>query len=318
MRTLVLSMVFVASVWMPPQGAEAQSLAVVSRAENAVCFLELQSGRISDCIETGRFPHEIAADPDRRFAYIPAYGGNDITKIDLRTRRASGRTVLPGRSSLHGIWVDSAAVWVTSEEEHEIVRIDAHSGDANTAHRTDGYRSHMITGIPGSDMLYVANIDSGSVSLVSAESGLQAVIKTGAGAEGIDTAPDGSTVWVSNRADNTISVIATNTNSIIQSMDSGGAFPVKLRFQPDGRQVWVANNRSGTISVFNATSFKLTARIDVGSRPLGLVFSDDSERAFVSRPGANEIVEIRTLPPYSIVQRFSAPGSPDGLLFLPK
>jgi len=318
MGSAVLLVLSVGSMWFTAVQGVAQSLAVVSRSENAVCFLDLESGQVSDCVETGRFPHELASDPDRQFAYVPAYGGNEITKIDLLGRRAVGTIKLPGHSALHGIWVTDSSVWVTSEEQRALVRVEPSSGAVDKVHGTDGYRSHMVTGIPGSNMLYVANIDSGSVSILDAEKGLRTVLKTGAGTEGIESAPDGLSVWVSNRADNTISVIRTDTNTIVRTMESGGSFPVKLRFRPDGRQVWVANNRSGTITAFDAVGYSMVARIDVGSRPLGLAFSDASDRAYVSRPGASEIVEISTSSPFSILRRFPVPDSPDGLLFLPE
>ena len=74
----------------------ADRLAVVSRSDNLVAFIDLESGEITSTVATGNNPHEMAADSNRRFAYVPAYGGNRIAKVDLANEAlAEPRTVNP-------------------------------------------------------------------------------------------------------------------------------------------------------------------------------------------------------------------------------
>jgi YVTN family beta-propeller protein len=120
---------------------------------------------------------------------------------------------------------------------------------------------------------------------------------------------------VSNREDNTISVIDVARSEVLRTFSSHGEFPVKLRIRPDGLEVWVANNRSSSIAVFDARAFQHKGNVEVGSRPLGIIFSEDSSRAFVSRPGAAQVLEISTHD-FEILRTIETPKSPDGMAFL--
>ena len=53
--------------------------------------------------------------------------------------------------------------------------------------------------------------------------------------------PDGSKVYVANRSDNTVSVIATATNTVIGPPITVGSVPFGVAVTPDGSKVYVAN-----------------------------------------------------------------------------
>ena len=55
--------------------------------------------------------------------------------------------------------------------------------------------------------------------------------------------PDGSKVYVANDADDTVSVIATATNTVIGSPITVGIFPFGVAVTPDGSKVYVVNSR---------------------------------------------------------------------------
>lgn len=298
--------------------AKAQHLAVVSRGADALLVHDLATGSIVGSAAAGEFPHEVALHRGTRRAFVASYGGSTIHVIDMGTVETLRVLDFPGRSALHGVHVsrDGNLLWVTAEESGEVLEIDSRTGEQIRSWKTRGYRSHMLTSTPDDQKLYVANIDSGTVSVIHRARGTVDVLLTGAGTEGIDVAPDGGEVWASNRADNTISVINTETDRVVATVETSGDFGVKLRFSPDGREVWVANNRSGTITVFDTAKRTLLETIEVGARPLGIVFSYDGRRAYVSRPGANEIVEIDP-GSHTIIRRIPTGASPDGMAWLP-
>lgn len=297
----------------------AQKLAVVSRWENKVLFIDLDSGKTYHTIETGNFPHEIASDHKKQFAYIPSYDQNRITKIDLKNEKLIAHFELGEHTNLHDVTVpeDGGYLWVTSEEKRAVIKVDTKTGAILESLPTLQYRSHMLTIIPDQTKIYASNLDSGSVSVINTITKNTKILYLGNEAEGIDHTISGNEVWVSNRVDNTISVIDTGNDEIVRTFPSGGAFPVKLKFSPNGKQVWVCNNRSGTVAVFNASTYSLIKVIETGNRPLGIAFSDDNKFAYITKPGAHEVVEISIEDDFQITRLFEAEGSPDGIIWLP-
>src|SRR5690606_41969212 len=77
-------------------------------------------------------------------------------------------------------------------------------------------------------------------------------VAAGEGAEGIEVAPDGS-VWVANRAEDTVTVHHPDTLARIDTLESPG-FPIRVVFTPDGRHALVTNAMAATMSVFDAAA----------------------------------------------------------------
>ncbi len=295
----------------------AQTLAITSRWEDKIVLLDTKSGEILDTIPAGDSPHEVALDSSKKIIYVPSYHGNTITKIEFEKGRVCKVFDLGENTHLHGIHLsrDGSILWVTSEEKNAVLEIDTQSGAILKKWHTDQYKSHMIVGTPDDSKLYVANIDSGSVSVIDRLNAQVKTLYTGAGAEGIDCSPNGKEVWVSNRDANSISVISTATDTIMKTLSSYGKFPVKVRFRPDGEEVWVINNQSENIGVFKARDHSLLQMIEVGKRPLGITFSPDSKTAYITSPATHEITEIDIAKEYQIKRRFPTLPSPDGLIF---
>ena len=298
--------------------SNAQTLAIVSRGEDKVAFISIDDGKITGEARTGNFPHEMVLDKRERLIYVPSYGGNRVTKIDILKKETITFFEFGEHRGLHSIAVMNNSLWITSEEERALLEVDTNTGKIKKEWSTHGYRSHMVVSVPQLNKLYVANIDSGTVSIIEPETKQTKVIKTGSGAEGIDVSPDGKQVWVSNRAENSIAVIDTQLDSVITRFSSNGDFPVKLKFNPNGKEVWVANNRSGTISVFDAKTYSWKRNIGVDNRPLGIAFSDDGTKGYITKPATDEVLEIDILNDYSIIKSYRTLSSPDGIIWLSK
>ena len=67
------------------------------------------------------------------------------------------------------------------------------------------------------------------------------------------TGVNGSRAYVSNYSDNTVSVIDTNTNTVIKTI-SVGSSPRALAASPNGTRVYVANQNANTVSVIDTNT----------------------------------------------------------------
>jgi YVTN family beta-propeller protein len=279
-------------------------------------------------LPTGKGPHEAAASPDGRYVYIADYGsfavfrqgqqqsrqGSTITVLDLKQRAVKTTFTLDSYSRPHGIWVsrDGSRLWVTCEAQQSVLELDTANGKILKAWKTNQQVSHMVVPTPDERKLYVANIGSGSVTVIERATGKVKSIPTGAGAEGIDVSPDGREVWVSNRATNTVSVIDVASDRVLATFESGGRMPIRVKFTLDGQQVWVSNARSNSVSVFDAATRQLLGKVDVGVVPVGILMTPDGRRAIVANTNSNQLTVI-DVPARKVLRTFTTGTEPDGM-----
>ena len=99
-------------------------------------------------------------------------------------------------------------------------------------------------------------------------------------------------VYVTNFASNFVSVIRTDTRTVVKTFPVGtGAEAVAVT--PDGTHVYVANFISNTVSVFARPGNALVATIPVGNAPSWLAFTPHGRRAYVANRAFATVSVIR-------------------------
>ena len=308
-------------------------LVVLNKSDHEAAIVDPATYKVLAKLPTGKGPHEAATSPDGRTAYVSNYGsfrifqqggqgqpgqqappGNTITVLDLAGRTVKATFDLGEYLSPHGIWVsrDGKLVWVTCERSQAVVELDAASGKVLRAWKTNQNVSHMVVPSKDEKKLYVANIGSGSVTVIDRGSDAVTSIPTGAGAEGIAVSPDGREVWVTNRAAATVSIIEVAADKVTATFESGGKFPIRVKFTPDGQQVWVSNAQSNSVSIFDAKSRQLLATMEVGAVPVGILMTPDGKRAFVANTNANHVT-VFDVKERKSVTKFTTGNEPDGM-----
>ncbi|MGH9863301.1 MAG: beta-propeller fold lactonase family protein [Candidatus Acidiferrales bacterium] len=312
--------------------AAAQVLIVLNKSDHEAALVDPATYEVIARLPTGKGPHEAAASLDGRTAYVSNYGsfgvfrpgeqprtepGNTITVLDLKARRVKATFDLGAYKQPHGLWVsrDRSRLWVTCESAKAVLELDAESGKILKAWETAQEVSHMVVPTPDERKLYVANIGSGSVTVIDRSTDIVKSIPTGAGAEGIAVSPDGREVWVTNRADNTIAVLDAAKDSVLATFESGGEMPIRVKFTPDGRQVWVSNARSNRLTVFDAVTRQLLDAIEVGAVPVGILMTPDGQRAFIANTNANQVT-VLDVPARKILRTFTTGTEPDGMAWV--
>lgn len=316
----------------------ADTLLVANKSDHTVDLIDLDSGSSLATLTTGTGPHEIAVSPDGSTAIVADYGnragaGSTLTVIDVPSAKVL-RTLSLGRHTRpHGLaFLSDNRVAVTAEGSAHLLLVDPDSGviDAiETAQRV----SHMVAIAAGK--AFVANIGSGTVTVIDLESGRKLVdIETGAGAEGIATTPDGNEVWVGNRAADTLSIIDPASLEIIGTVPCPG-FPIRIAITPDGRHALVSAAESGEVVLFDVnarreiarTALDLSTASDAAQRlfgdrfgespvPVGLVISPDGQRAWIAATQADAVVVIEPTT-LEIVTVLTAGREPDGMAYSP-
>ena len=104
---------------------------------------------------------------------------------------------------------------------------------------------------------------------------------------------DGRRAFVTNAADNSVSVIDLAGRTVISTVGTG-RYPHGLRMSPDGREVYVANVEDGSLTVIDTARLAEVARIPVGAAPVQVGFVPDGSRVYVSLRDENRVAVVDT------------------------
>ncbi len=133
-----------------------------------------------------------------------------------------------------------------------------------------------------------------TVASVNTTSGKITPITTGQGPSNVAISPDGSKAYVTNDTGNTVSIISTATDQVIDTISPvNGAFdrPGAVAVSPDGKTLYVANFHGGTLSIIDLVT-KSIQNVVVGNgygvaggQPDGVAVSPDGSTVYVSNYG---------------------------------
>lgn len=311
-----------------PSQALAELLVVLNKSDHEAVLVDPRTHKLLAKLPTGHGPHEVAVSRDGRIAYVSNYGvtgvfrdgqqrsepGHTLSVLDLESRVVRHTFDLGEYSRPHGIVVsaDGSMLWVTCEDSKAVIEVDAVNGKVRQAWNTDQEVSHMVVATPDEKKLYVANIRSGSVTVIERATGRVVNVPTGDGAEGIDVSRDGREVWITNRGNHTVSILDVRTDQVVASFESGGEMPIRAKFTPEGREVWISNARSSSVTVFEAASRRRVATIAVGAVPVGIQMSPDGRRAYVACTN-DDVVKVIDVARRKVLRDLATGNEPDGM-----
>ena len=323
MKTLLGGMLF----WMLTANCFADTLLVGNKSKATLSIIDIPSNQIIKEISTDDGPHEIAVSPNQKFAAVVNYGergnrGNSVSLIDLQKGKIT-KTIKDKRlSSPHGIqWFkDNQHVLVTAENQQTLVKINLFSGQIVAEIPTQGGLSHMLVIAPDESFAASANLGSADVSIIDLEKQqFKKLIATGAGAEGIDVTPDGSQLWVTNRSDDTVSVINTQSFNVITNLKSPG-FPIRVKITPNGNYALVTNANANTLSIFDVKKLSLIKTLTLKATPkkqplnfpIGILINTRGDTAYVAHAKGDK-VSVIDLIQLKRIRLLDGGDTPDGM-----
>lgn len=320
------------------QPATAGTLLVGNKSSATLSLVDTDSGEVRARVETGAGPHEVDVSPDGRTAVVGNYGarepGNTLTVVDVVAGKVTGNIDLGEHGRPHGVvWLaDNRRAVVTTEASGQLLLVDIRAGEILAAYPTGQEVSHMVAVRPANEgeaaVAFVANIGSGSVTRV--ELGGDRIVSkaTGAGAEGVAVAPDGASVWVSNREANTLVVLDADSLETLAELPTG-EFPIRVEFTHDGRHAVVTNARDDSLGVYDAESMQPVRTVELGveggkgasifgefdaSVPIGI--QPAPGRLWIAHANGDRVSEIDTAS-WTVTRLIDAGREPDGMAWSP-
>ena len=314
---------------LPPSGPG--TLLVVSQQDATVSLINPVTGRTRATVTTDPCPHEVSVSPNGRLAAVANYGlpfgqtlGGTVTIIDVAAGKKLRTVNVGGGAAPHGTWwLTNDRLLCTVERAEAVVEIDVTLGKVARTLQTAQAGTHTVVASGG--RAFTANVLSGSVSSLNLEQGVRITEqRVGRRPEGIAVSPDGSRVWVGNRADDTITVLAADDLRVIKTIDTPG-MPLRMVFTPDGKTVVVVAHESGELALFDAATLTETRRVKMTNdtvrfaapNPAGVAITPDGKTAYCTIFSSNAVA-IVDLTAGKVTGKFDVDGgAPDGIAFSP-
>jgi DNA-binding beta-propeller fold protein YncE len=318
------------------QTAESGRLLVLSKGALTLSVVDPVSLRVIGKAPSGPDPHEVAATPDGRTAYVSNYGAgrggyNTLTVVDLVNFTAKPPIDLGPLRGPHGMFEAGGKIYFTAEVAKAIGRVDPNTNRVDWAIGTGQDISHMVVVAPDLKRLFTVNVQSASASIIERAAGragrfapaadddwTMTSVKVGEPTddfEGFDVSPDGRELWTASPRGK-IAIVDVASKKLTQALD----LPVvmganRVKFTPDGKRVLVSKlsgsaGATGHIIVFDAASRAELKRIDAGGGVGGMVMQPDGARAFGSSRTGVVVIDLKTL---EVVGRIDVGPNPDGV-----
>lgn len=279
-----------------------QYIYVANQGSDNVSVINKSTGDIAATVSVGSEPYGLttASVSGTTYVYVANIGSDTVSVINTSTNTVVA-TVSVGVKPYY-VAAIGTNIYVTNGASNSVSVID---GNSNTVTATISVGSYP-RGIKahGTD-LYVANYGdlnySGGnyISVInSLDNTVSDTIILPAGSSGPrGVMVNGSKVYVANFRSNNVSVINTNTNAVIDTIDVGMG---PRGMASVGDNVYVENFDAGTISVINTNTDTVTDTIVVGHSPSGMgvsgtdiyVSSFQDDRVYILDTLTNELHNI--------------------------
>jgi YVTN family beta-propeller protein len=232
----------------------------------------------------------------------------------------------------HGVaWLSSARIAVTAEGSRHLLIVSTDDKRVETAIETGQETSHMVAVSTDRGHAYVANITSGSLTVIDLSAARKIMdVPTGRGSEGLALTRDGREIWVCARAENRIAIVDTQSLEVTASI-AVAEMPIRVAMNPDGRFAYVTCAAAGALVSIDVAARKVVgshrvdlplapgaasrpfARLGPGSSlPIGLAVSPRNKAIYVAATMADR---VQVLDPASLkaVRILDVAGEPDGI-----
>lgn len=146
---------------------------------------------------------------------------------------------------------------------------------------------------PRDQLLLAVAEGEGALALIKIEGKTLTPIKMlpiGKGGREVCVAPDGKHAYVSNAADNTMTAIDLDAQTVIATIALPGVKrPDGCAASPDSKKLYVAGMESGNVAIISADTNQVLTTVEAGKEPRRFVFTSDGRHLYVTSEDAKTI-----------------------------
>lgn len=242
---------------------------------NSLTPIDPVSGRVKGRAIPVADPYNLYFTPDGRYAIVVAERLQRLDFRDAATMRLHHSLSVPACKGVDHM--DFAAqgkyLFASCEFAGRMIKVDlAHERVVKTLTLGNGVASPQDVKLsPDARVLYVADQAGGGLWEITPSSfRVIGFLPTGAGAHGLYPSRDTRLMYVSNRAEGSVSVVDFATRRVVRKWRIPGGSPDMGGVSADGSTLWLSGRYNGEVYAIDTATGKLRARIKVGSGPHGM------------------------------------------------
>ena len=262
---------------------------VTNIRDGTVSVIDTTTNTVIKSINVGDRPIDIAYDSGNKRMYVSNNNNNTVSVIDTTTNKVIDTN--PNTPQIDPIKVGAGPEGIAYDPENELIYV---------TNRNDGTISVIST---TTNRVIDTNPNTPQID----------PIKVGETIEGIAYDPGNKRMYVTKIVDDTVSVIDTTTNKVIDTKPNTpeidpikvGDTPDSIVYDPVNKRMYVTNVVDGTVSVIDTTTNKVidtkpnTPEIDpimVGAGPRGIAYDLVNKIMYVanSRDGTVSLIDTTT------------------------
>ena len=273
---------------------------VTNGNDYTVSVIDTATNTVVSTIAVGYYPTRIAGSVDGKYVYVPAFGSDILYTLDTVNDIVAYITSLPsGSHPMSTSASPSGKIYVANfstgsisvcQENQVVVSNNLPVGGVFPFHivfSPDDTRAYLVCGLGPKN---IKSIDTSTGYVVgTANAGQQSF--------SLALSPSGSTLYVSNPLQNSISVINTSTLATTTTIGlAANSYPRGIAFTPNGLYAYVALQGSSSVAVIDTATNTLstTIALTANSEPFNVAITPDGLFAYVTQTLSNTVSVIDT------------------------
>ncbi|AST91714.1 MAG: YncE family protein [Bacillus sp. (in: firmicutes)] len=198
---------------------------VTNNEDDTVSVIDTSTFKVVNTISTGNRPHGFRITADSSTAYIANMGEDTVSVINLKTMKEDKKIKVGSAPVTTGITSDGKTLIATLNAENALAIVNLENEQVDKIPVGNGPAQVYLDS--NNEFAYVANQGteknpSNSITVVDIIAKKEtATIETGKGSHGVVTSPDNKRVYVTNMFDHTVSVVDTEQNKVIETIEVG-------------------------------------------------------------------------------------------------